>query len=91
MFHHRHIGGVEHAFEAVSVIEALGQPQNVEVTVRCGAHNELGTLPGGGKLGSVALFDQLFLTLPAPHLDLTHRGQNGLLCFIRSQGPQACL
>ena len=33
VLHHRHIGGIEHPFELVAVIEPLGQPENVEIGI----------------------------------------------------------
>ena len=91
VLHHRHIGGVEHPFEPVAVIQPLGQPQDVVVRVRRGPHDQLGALAGGGELGGVAVLHQLLPALLAPHPDLPHGGQDGLLCLVRCQGPEARL
>ena len=51
MFHHRYIGGIEHTFESVAVIQALGEPQNVQIAVLRGAHDQLRALSGRSKFG----------------------------------------
>ena len=86
MLHHRHIGGIEHTFELVPVIESLGQTQDVKVGVGRGPHDQLGALPGRGEPGGVAVLHQLLPALLAPGADLAHRGQDGLFGLVRSQG-----
>ena len=91
VFYHRDVSGIEHPFQSVAVIETLGQPEDVEVRVLGGSHNELGTLSSGGEAGGVAEFHQFLPALPVPGLDLPHGGQNGPLCLVRGQGLQPCL
>ncbi len=89
MLHHRNVGGIEHSFQPVAVVEPLGETQDVEVVVRRGPHNELGALTGRGEPGGVAVFYQLLFALPVPDLDLTHRSQDRLFGFVRRQGFQS--
>ena len=91
VLHHRHVGGVEHPFELVAVIQPLGQPQDVEVRVRRGPHDQLGALPGRGEPGGVAVLHQLLPALLSPHPNLPHGSQDGLLRLVRGQGPKSRL
>ena len=88
VLHHRDVGGIKDALQAVTVIEPLGQPEDVEVRVPGGAHDELGALSGGGEAGGVAVFDQFLPALLAPGLNLPHGSQNGSLRLVRGQGFQ---
>ena len=84
-----HIGGVEDPLEAVGAVEPLGEGQNLPVALSGGSHNHLGGLPRWGKPGSVAVYLQLLFGDRDPVADLPHRGQNGLLLFVRGQQGQA--
>ena len=61
------------------------------VRVRCGPHDELGALAGGGKPGSVAVLHQLPLVLLEGVLDLPHRAENSRLGLVGGQGLQSLL
>ena len=82
---YRYIGGIEHSFETVLLVQRLGQVQDMAIIVRRGAHNELSALSGRGKHRGVAGLHQLCLALSGPVPNLCHGPQNGLFAFIRSQ------
>ena len=65
--------------------------QDMPVAVLRGTHDELGALPGRGKGGSVAVFHQFLLILPAMFLNEAHGGEDGGFCLIRRKCCQSLL
>ena len=61
------------------------------VRLRRSAYDHLGALPGGGKLGRVAIEGKLLPTGSAGHCDLLHGAKDGVPPFVRGQQVQAAL
>ena len=88
---YRDVGRVEYPFELVVLVQPFGQPQDLVVALRRGAHDHLGALARRGKPGGTAVEGQLLpVGLPADG-DLLHGAQNGAAAFVRRQQAQALL
>ena len=61
------------------------------VRLRGSAHDHLGALPGGGKLGRVAVKGKLLPAGSAGHRDLLHGAKDGVPPLVRGKQVQAAL
>ena len=61
------------------------------VRLRRSAYDHLGALPGGGKLGRVAVKGKFLPAGGAGHCDLLHGTEDGMLPLVRGQQVQAAL
>ena len=87
----RDIGRIEHPLQAVFLVHALGQLEDVVVRLRRRTHDHLGALSCGREAGRFAVKRQLFPVGRTLGRDLLHGAEDGMPPLVRGQKLQAAL